>query len=310
MRTKEICLIITNRCNFNCKFCMREKDNAELSLEQLRNILIQAREFGFNCISLTGGEPCLHTRFYEMIDLIARMGFYFRIISNSFEWEKYKPLLKYGTKFLNIDFSLDGNEKTHNFLRRQGSFKQVIEALRFFSGKKETSIILTLNRYNINSVYDVFLIAKKHNASLKIWKTFFTGKNAEYIPNQKNLYDVWEIKQRLRKRADYGEVVKAFEVFYYDFVCDLWKDISLTINPLNQVIFCCDNVGNGLVIADLNKVSLKEALMKYLFIQKEVKQKYAETLTEHQGLCPVHKCELCNKISSAVINNLKNPGFL
>ena len=65
----------TNRCNIRCSFCSsddRDMD-AELSLEELKDIVIYFKSIGTRAVTITGGgDPSLHPAINEFIDFSIR----------------------------------------------------------------------------------------------------------------------------------------------------------------------------------------------------------------------------------------------
>ena len=61
---------LTPRCNFNCIYCHREgevKSEAELSLDEIAEILRVSAKFGIRSVKFTGGEPLLRD---DIVDII------------------------------------------------------------------------------------------------------------------------------------------------------------------------------------------------------------------------------------------------
>ena len=69
-------LMLTGRCNYNCRHCFNAAENAdrmaEWSWEDLFDLLDQAADCGFHSIALTGGEPLLYPRFLDVVREIYR----------------------------------------------------------------------------------------------------------------------------------------------------------------------------------------------------------------------------------------------
>lgn len=67
---------LTNRCNLNCSFCIsREVVNhkpTDMKRETLEDIIYEASQYTHGCgiVFTGGGEPCLHPRFREFVDLV------------------------------------------------------------------------------------------------------------------------------------------------------------------------------------------------------------------------------------------------
>jgi radical SAM protein with 4Fe4S-binding SPASM domain len=66
-----ISIMITGKCNYNCRHCFNAADNAalmtELSREDLLSLLDQIEACGIQSVSLTGGEPMMHPYFMDVV---------------------------------------------------------------------------------------------------------------------------------------------------------------------------------------------------------------------------------------------------
>ncbi|MCM8787652.1 MAG: radical SAM protein [Candidatus Omnitrophica bacterium] len=75
---KSIYFYISGACNMNCKHCWIEPDFDDFSkasfldLELFSDILEQAKPLGLVSIKLTGGEPLLHPKIFEILDIIKK----------------------------------------------------------------------------------------------------------------------------------------------------------------------------------------------------------------------------------------------
>ena len=64
-------LQITSACNLHCKHCyMDENTRDELSPRQVRDVLAEFEEIQGLRVMITGGEPLLHTRFWEINEML------------------------------------------------------------------------------------------------------------------------------------------------------------------------------------------------------------------------------------------------
>ncbi|BBO92424.1 radical SAM/SPASM domain-containing protein [Desulfosarcina ovata] len=73
------------RCNFHCPYCyvptQRELD-MELTPDEIRDVLVQARDLGARRIIILGGEPSIYPRIREMIDFILDHGMAVEMFTN------------------------------------------------------------------------------------------------------------------------------------------------------------------------------------------------------------------------------------
>jgi radical SAM protein with 4Fe4S-binding SPASM domain len=89
-------LELTYQCNFSCRHCynpIARKNQARkngppkppakpLSFEEIVSVLDQLREMGVLYVSLTGGEPLLHPRFFDILEAAKERSFAVRIFTN------------------------------------------------------------------------------------------------------------------------------------------------------------------------------------------------------------------------------------
>lgn len=52
----------------------RRKDKEELSFEEIKNLIIQAKEVGIKELDLVGGEPLIHPRILDVIAFAKNIG--------------------------------------------------------------------------------------------------------------------------------------------------------------------------------------------------------------------------------------------
>lgn len=69
-------LSITNYCNRECNFCYRQSNvnGTHMSMADIENIVLQAKEVGVLQIALGGGNPNQHPKFIELLKLIKSYG--------------------------------------------------------------------------------------------------------------------------------------------------------------------------------------------------------------------------------------------
>ena len=135
-----IVIELTNRCNLSCGHCFDERHAAtgDLPLEILQKVLRDGKGCGIQQVSFTGGEPTIHRRFEEIIDLVSQAGYPFSFVSNGASFPRiYRLLVEHRSWFLGVTFSLDGaREETHDGLRGKGSYRSVMRAISICAYKE------------------------------------------------------------------------------------------------------------------------------------------------------------------------------
>jgi len=76
-RPRNLVLKLLEGCNAHCSFCYAQYENpistsSELSLEELKDVIIQAKKIGCYTVTLSGGEPLIYPHLEEVVNFITR----------------------------------------------------------------------------------------------------------------------------------------------------------------------------------------------------------------------------------------------
>lgn len=142
-------------CNFECHHCFHGehlKSNEQITLSQARKLITFFRvKYGSTCLVLLGGEPFLYDNLFELVHYAKEIGYRVEICTNG-----YKITNKLLSINGNIDLlrvSIDGLEEVHDYIRKRGSYKEVIKTLKFAnSAGIKTSITLTVTKPNLTQI--------------------------------------------------------------------------------------------------------------------------------------------------------------
>ena len=128
---------LTYRCNNNCRHCWLRispadsERNRELSFEEIRRIVDEARTLGTRCWSISGGEPLLRPDFPEIFDYITAKALSYTLNTNgTLLTPKLAQLLKRrGTKMVAL---YGATQETYDHVTRNpGSFEQLMQGFRY-----------------------------------------------------------------------------------------------------------------------------------------------------------------------------------
>lgn len=182
---RNLTLELTNQCNLRCKMCgiWSEKDKKNLSLTNIKKILFSdIFEHPISSISLTGGECFMHPQFDAIFNLIklakVKKKFnYLDIVTNGYLTDQILSFLSRNKRFINnleMTFSIDGNEKNHNFQRgvnnaHSKTINTILEITQKFPNVK-VGIKFTVNNSNYADISNIYEFCKEHNLrfSLKL----------------------------------------------------------------------------------------------------------------------------------------------
>lgn len=118
MELKGVHFLLTYKCDLECDHCFAwgtSKAKGAFTLEQIRNILVEAKKLGkVSCISFEGGEPFLYYPIMvKAVEEAANLGFRVEVLSNCYwancaedakEW--LLPMAKAGTVELTLSSDL------------------------------------------------------------------------------------------------------------------------------------------------------------------------------------------------------------
>ncbi len=126
----------TLRCNLRCTHCgsscgPTRKDD-ELTTEQICAILDTIGE-DFDCsrmfVSITGGEPLLREDLYEVVAHMTSLGLRSCIVTNGTLLTPERAARLYDAGMRTITISVDGNERTHDAVRGEGTFVRTLQGI-------------------------------------------------------------------------------------------------------------------------------------------------------------------------------------
>lgn len=198
---------ITYKCNSRCEMCniWKLKINDELPKEFFKKLPKSLRN-----ISITGGEPFLHSAIIDIINII--IDNYpkadFTLSTNGLILKsKFIDFLKQNKKFfkkvynkIGIGISLDGPEKINDKIRGiKNSYKIVVDNIKTLKkmGFKDIRLSLTISESNVDFIKEIYNLTKE----LKI--NFTAG----IVHNSDNYFNIktnkFERLDKLKEQLNY-----------------------------------------------------------------------------------------------------------
>lgn len=159
-----VLLEITDRCPLDCFFCYRDRDGRDeaLSFEEYRRLLRDLREMGVLDLTLTGGEPLHHPRFFDLGREARDLGFVLRIktCGHTVGLDSARRLREEVSPF-SLDVSIHG--ATAEVHEKQtgvpGSFPKLMENLRAMKDAglrvKLVSVLTGWNEHQVDKMYSL-----------------------------------------------------------------------------------------------------------------------------------------------------------
>ena len=183
-------IYLSDNCNLRCRHCWIEPRFTDgkpdpsrfVDVDALRGAVREARTLGLRTAKLTGGEPMLHPRFMEVVDLLTAEGLSLNMETNgTLLTAEAARHLKDKTRVTSISISLDGRDaQTHDAFRGvAGAFDSALRGLSYLAdaGLRKTQVIMSVHRGNRAQVEAVVSLAAAHGAgSVKLNPVSRTGR--------------------------------------------------------------------------------------------------------------------------------------
>lgn len=270
----------TSACNLNCTGCWAGKYNKSDSLDfdTIDRIIEEAKELGIYFFVLSGGEPTVYPRLFDIFEKHDDCGFMMYTNGTLIDDEMADKMLEVGN--VTPAISLEGGKEATDQRRGEGVFDKVMAAM---DRLRERGIVfgtsLTATRDNVKELFsDEFMDFLMEKGVLYTW-------NFHYIPigREPNLDMMITPEQRewLAKRVP--EIRQSKPIFIADF----WNDGSFTngciaggrryfhinskgeVEPCAFVHFAADNIKDK---------SLEEVLQNPLFKEYQKRQPFNDNM--------------------------------
>lgn len=183
-------IYLSDNCNLRCRHCWivprftdgKPDPGRVVDVDALREAVREAKTLGLKSAKLTGGEPMLHPRFMEVVDMLTAEGLNLYMETNgTLLTAEAARHMKEKTKVTYISISLDGADaRTHDAFRGvEGAFDAALKGLSYLvdAGFKNTQVIMSVHRGNRAQVEAVVSLAAAHGAaSVKLNPVNRTGR--------------------------------------------------------------------------------------------------------------------------------------
>jgi SynChlorMet cassette radical SAM/SPASM protein ScmF len=220
-------LYLSTGCNLRCRHCWitprfvdGQPDPGDvIDVEGLRAAVAEAKTLGLHNAKLTGGEPLLHPRYVEIVDMLTAEGLGLDMETNgTLMTAELAHHLKEKTNVGFISVSIDGTDAaTHDAFRGvDGAYEAALRGLDHLvtAGYKNCQVIMSVHHGNVGQMEDVMQLATDHGAaSVKFSPVSSTGRGiamherGEALDFEELLALSRYVDQDLRARSKIGLVL-------------------------------------------------------------------------------------------------------
>lgn len=252
MPVRTIAFHVTDRCQLNCQHCLRDPalKATDIDVAFVDRVLDEtAMLFGPTEVSFTGGEPTLHPRFAELVDVAIDHGNTWHFVSNGARFAKHVAHLAMRPERIErlsyAAFSLDGaTVETHDGIRGPGSFDDVMRAISTaIAFDIPFDLRMVPNRQNAHELEDfAFLAARLGATHVRFGAIQPTG-----TIHDRRLYLPFDEHRRIVERignlnAILNIPIEADPGFVNDdpvFMCASFVSDTLHFDPFGNMNLCC-----------------------------------------------------------------------
>ena len=165
--------IITRRCNFDCRYCIRESMAtlpADMLVARFNSILQSLKGLTVRKIILTGGEPLLYSKIDKILEYVTDS--YNTVVCTNgwFLSERLTNLIQKQRPNVSFQISLDAvGDKYDAIVNMQGAFEKVIQGIKFANNHNIKPIISTTVRTpSFDEIIELFGVIKEF--AIDTWK--------------------------------------------------------------------------------------------------------------------------------------------
>lgn len=249
---KELSVYINNLCNLRCKHCSfgfpsgnQYLHSEELSADELVNFIDKNFSNQENSIiAFAGREPFFNDKIIGVLEKLNKLvengsKFRYGVVSNGTLIKKYFPFLKENKNLNWIDISLDGDEKTHDFIRGQGVYQKAIESLGELLNNKivrYSGISTCCHKGNYSILPELFekLYKEINLTNICLLPYVYTGtNNKKFLSSKKEFVEFYKKLMNHEKLSELPiNILWDFEWFTIPFVQELYKKNLFSIDDL------------------------------------------------------------------------------
>lgn len=204
---------ITRRCNLKCVHCYSNSEArfypGELDWEQMEQVADDLAGFKVPAVLLSGGEPMIHPRFFNLARLLRSKGLRVTVSTNGTLIDRTAAdmLKEIGVTYVGI--SLDGIGETHDHFRgRAGTFDKVVDAFEHCVGAgQKVGLRLTLTKHNIRDLDQILNFIEDQGINrVCFYHLVYSGRGAdvEDVTHEESRIALDKIMDRTRQWVEQG----------------------------------------------------------------------------------------------------------
>lgn len=137
---------------------------SELTIDEWKKVIIDAKKLGLKKITISGGEPTLYVHLNEIIKFAKFNNITTLLNTTGLNLEKNTEIMNNSIQLDAITFSLESlNEKTDAKIRGYNYAKKILSLIPQLKDKLEINVNTIITKYNYRELPELYNYIKKHN---------------------------------------------------------------------------------------------------------------------------------------------------
>lgn len=246
LRSFRIPLIISwqllNRCNRRCLYCYQwDVVEEEMKASEVFATIDACAAMGTQVIIFSGGEPLLRNDIGPIVRHCRTRGIFTGITSNGDLVEQKIHDIRVIDM---LKLSFDGPQEIHDLIRGDGSYKEVMNAIKVAKKNKiNVKLNVTLTKYNVDQIPFILKKARELNVAAKFQPVNYTnalGRDINFLlPEEKKYKQAIQMLIDLKKNNSFIINSTAGLRYIYD-----WPQPSALKCYAGKLICCISSNGN------------------------------------------------------------------
>ncbi|WP_328988819.1 pyrroloquinoline quinone biosynthesis protein PqqE [Kribbella sp. NBC_01245] len=244
---------LTHRCPLHCPYCSNPLEllarESELTTDQWKSVLTQARELGVLQVHLSGGEPLARPDLPELIEHTANLGCYVNLVTSGLGLteERLNHLIDRGLAHIQLSVQAADAERADKIAGTKAHHHKIVAAELIKRTGLPLSVNVVLHRANHDQLEGIIALAERMGADrLELANTQYYGwalKNRDALmPTPEQLAVAAPIVRaaidRLKGKMQVIYVVADYYEEYPKPCMYGWGARQLTIAPDGTVLPC------------------------------------------------------------------------
>lgn len=302
-KIQRLVLFITDGCAANCVYCcigdsVKHHATNSLTLEQIENLLIQAKDMNIPEVEITGGDPLVHKDIVSILEIVIKYGFKVYISTKIPITSKMADEFKrIGLKHISLSVDtidsdtyekLVGIEKKH-LINTLAGMKNLNECGISFTVKTTiTSLNIKQIPQMIEKIYSNYnctnyMLQAYSRGDCYVKQLFASKSDYIYLDEAIDKLSCFYDKLNITKAYNIEKIIGSKKYLHASrMICMAGKN-AITIYSNGKYGFCAHSMNDKLTYGDIEKMSLRDSwYSKELFdFLKPSRNMYTGTKCEH-----------------------------